>query len=330
MKISVVIPTYRRPTDLARCLEALSKQTRLPDEVLVVVRDTDIETLTLLETFNLLPVQTLIVTVPGVIAAMNLGWSKAQGEIIVSTDDDAAPHSDWLAKIEAYFLSDPQIAGVGGRDWQYQGSRLKEEGSRKIVGKVQWFGRVIGNHHLAVGEAREVDVLKGVNMSFRRTAIEGLQFDERLKGTGAQVHFEMSLTLPLRRRGWKIIFDPCVAVDHYPAQRFGEDQLHRGQFSALPLSNATHNQTLALLDYLSPIQRLVFLVWAIAIGTRDMPGCLQVIRLMPRQKSLIFYKWLAAMQGRWQGWQTWQKSKFKLASSSLDYSNQCHPPANPQ
>lgn len=312
MKISIVIPTYRRPADLARCLNALSKQTRLPDEVLVIARDTDVETLTLLETLNLNPlfVQTIIVTVPGVIAAMNLGWSKAQGEIIASTDDDAAPHSDWLSKIEAYFLSDPQIVGVGGRDWQYQDSRLKEEGSRKIVGKVQWFGRVIGNHHLGVGEAREVDVLKGVNMSFRRAALQGLQFDERMRGSGAQVHFEMSLTLPLRRMGWKIIYDPSVAVAHYPAQRFDEDQLHRGQFSALPLSNATHNETLALLEYLSPLQQFVFIVWAIAIGTRDMPGCLQVFRLMPRQKFMIFHRWWAAMQGRWQGWQTWTTSRW--------------------
>ena len=44
MKITVLIPTYRRPKDLGRCLEALQKQTRPADEVLVVVRNTDAET----------------------------------------------------------------------------------------------------------------------------------------------------------------------------------------------------------------------------------------------------------------------------------------------
>lgn len=44
MNISVLIPTYRRPKDLARCLEALKKQKRVPDEVLVIVRNTDAET----------------------------------------------------------------------------------------------------------------------------------------------------------------------------------------------------------------------------------------------------------------------------------------------
>ncbi|AFZ13616.1 glycosyl transferase family 2 [Crinalium epipsammum PCC 9333] len=311
MKISVVIPTYLRPNDLARCLQALCNQTRLPDEVLVVIRDTDVETKTLLESFNLtpFPLQTIIVNVPGVVAAMNVGWDKTQGDIIVSTDDDAAPHSDWLAKIETYFLSDQQIAGVGGRDWQYQGSHLKEEGTPRTVGKVQWFGRVIGNHHLGTGKAREVDVLKGVNMGFRRAAIQGLHFDERMRGMGAQVNFEMAFALPLRRRGWKIIYDPSVAVDHYPAQRFDEDQIHRGQFSAIALSNIAHNETLALLEYLSPIQRIIFLIWAVVIGTRECPGLVQVLRFLPSRRFLIVRKWLATINGRWQGIQSWLHSE---------------------
>ncbi|WP_455777492.1 glycosyltransferase family 2 protein, partial [Burkholderia stabilis] len=41
MKISVLVPTYRRPADLARCLLALQRQHRLPDEVIVVARPED-------------------------------------------------------------------------------------------------------------------------------------------------------------------------------------------------------------------------------------------------------------------------------------------------
>jgi len=38
MSIAVIVPTYRRSQDLARCLEALQNQTRSPDEVIVVIR----------------------------------------------------------------------------------------------------------------------------------------------------------------------------------------------------------------------------------------------------------------------------------------------------
>ncbi|MBD0262271.1 MAG: glycosyltransferase [Tolypothrix sp. Co-bin9] len=316
--ITVLIPTYRRPLDLVRCLEALKKQTRQADEVLVVVRDTDAETWTFLQTYNLdsLPLHTVTVKVPGVVAAMNAGLDVAQGDIVATTDDDAAAHADWLQRIEAYFLSDSSVGAVGGRDWQYIGTQIKEVGDRLCVGRVQWFGRVIGNHHLGVGPAREVDVLKGVNMSFRFCALNGLRYDERMLGTGAQVHFELAFTLPLRRAGWKIIFDPLVAVDHYPAQRFDEDQ--RDNFNHIAWSNAVHNETLALLEYFSSVQRIVFVIWAILMGTREALGFIQWLRLLPSEGKLASQKWLASIRGRIQGWQTWQQH-YNLKNFSTNY-----------
>ena len=308
LTISVVIPTYRRPKDLARCLNALKKQKRPADEILVVVRDTDTETWTFFQTFNpeFLPLRTVTVSVCGVVAAMNAGMDVACGDIIAFTDDDAAPHTDWLERIEAHFLSDTNIGGVGGRDWVYHGTQL-EEGEREVVGQVQWFGRVIGEHHLGVGEAREVDVLKGVNMSFRRSAIGQMHFDPRMRGTGAQVHFELAFSLSLKRAGWKLIYDPRVAVDHYPAQRFDEDQ--RNTFNDIALINAIHNETLVLLEHFTPAQRTAFLIWATLVGTRDSLGFLQGLRFLPKEGALAGQKLLASLRGRWQAWETWQHCK---------------------
>lgn len=135
----------------------------------MVVRDTDAETWQFLAQLNALnlPLHTVKVTQPGVVAALNAGLAAVEGDIVSITDDDAAPHPDWLERIAAYFTSDSRLGGLGGRDWVYHGSKLEDE-SRPVVGQLQWFGRVIGNHHLGVGEPREVDILKGVNMSFRK------------------------------------------------------------------------------------------------------------------------------------------------------------------
>jgi glycosyltransferase involved in cell wall biosynthesis len=308
MKITVIVPTYRRPNDLARCLEALKHQTRQADELLVVIRDTDVETWAFLEGFSpdILALHSLKVMVPGVVAAMNVGLDEASGDIIAFTDDDAAPHVDWLERIETYFLSDDCIGGVGGRDFVYHGTQESWliEGERPTVGQLQWYGLVIGNHHLGVGEPREVDVLKGVNMSYRRTAIKSNRFDQRMRGTGAQVHFELAFVLSLRRAGWKIIYDPRVAVAHYVAQRFDEDQ--RGKFSNIALRNMTHNETLALLEHLPFLKRIIFLTVAILVGTRLTPGVLQWLRLLPSEGLLASRKLLASFQGRWQGWLTWK------------------------
>jgi glycosyltransferase involved in cell wall biosynthesis len=314
MKISVIVPTYRRPNDLTRCLEAIKQQARPADELLVVVRDTDAETWTFLEGIDLnsLRLQVLTVRVSGVVAAMNIGLDLASGELVAFTDDDAAPHSDWLERIERYFLSDPRIGGVGGRDWVYHGVQL-EDGAREVVGKLQWHGRVIGNHHIGVGYPREVDVLKGVNMSFRRSAIAAQRFDGRMRGTGAQVHFELEFCLSLRKAGWKLIYDPLIAVDHYRGERFDEDA--RDHFDKIAVFNAVYNETIALLENLSPGRRVIFMLWAILVGTREARGLLQWLRFLSREGHLDGQKLHASMLGRIKGYQTCMQGNINLGDT---------------
>lgn len=303
---------------MLRCLSALQVQTKPVDQAIVVVRDTDTETWQFLSQFSPynLPLQTVTVTQPGVVAALNAGLAAVTGDIVSITDDDAAPHPDWLQKITAHFQTDGCIGGVGGRDWVHRGENI-EDGSCSIVGRLQWFGRVIGNHHLGIGEPREVDVLKGVNMSFRTQAIGKLQFDQRMRGTGAQVHFEMAFTFALQRAGWKIIYDPRVAVDHYPAQRFDEDQ--RQNFNEIACTNLVHNETVVLLEHLSPLRRIAFLFWAILVGTKDCFGLVQWLRFFPSQGTIVNKKLQASLRGRWQGWQTNQFKIQNQASGTLPY-----------
>ena len=68
--------------------------------------------------------------------------------------------------------------------------------------------------------------------------------------------------------------------------------------------------------YLQPIRRIVFLIWAIAIGTRDSFGFIQLFRFLPRAGSLAVEKWLASVFECWQGWRTWKKSLSKASASA--------------
>src|SRR4029078_12955747 len=129
-------------------------------------------------------VRKVVVGEPGQVAALNLGLKQSQGDIIAITDDDAVPHPHWLEYIEGHFKRDPMIGAVGGREYVYRGAHLVDEKKRR-VGVVQWFGRAIGNHAAGFGNVREVEILKGANMSYRRKAIEGLLFYRRLRGDGA-------------------------------------------------------------------------------------------------------------------------------------------------
>lgn len=116
VKISVVIPTYKRPALLVRCLDAVLNQ-RMPNknfEVIVVSDGNDQATRTALAS-RLTPALPAVryYALPakaGPAAARNLGWMSARGHLIVFTDDDCIPSDNWLSAMWAAFLN----RGVGG------------------------------------------------------------------------------------------------------------------------------------------------------------------------------------------------------------------------
>jgi GT2 family glycosyltransferase len=275
MAVSVLIPTWRRPAELSRCLAALAAQTRTPDEVIVVARSEDRETWELLERdVSGAPVRGLAVAEAGVVPSLNGGIVEASGEIVAITDDDAAPRPDWLERIERALLADPSVGGVGGRDWVHHGDEVLD-GEEAVVGKVRWFGSVVGNHHLGAGPARDVDLLKGANMAFRAQALRGVTIDEGLRGSGAQVHWEIDLCLAVQQAGWRLVYDPEIAVDHFPAQRFDEDQRTGRPVAAL--ENEVYNETYLLLKRLPAWRGVLVLGYGLLVGTRLAPGLVTAV-----------------------------------------------------
>src|ERR1700754_2027655 len=157
MKVTVLVPTYRRPADLARRLAALQRQSRLPDEVVVVARADDDATHACLRdpaVPGALPLSVALVEAPGQVAALYRGLDAARGDLLAITDDDPAPHADWLERIAAASAGDARLGALGGRDWVHEKGRVLD-GERPLVGKVLPSGKIIGNHHLGVGGARE-------------------------------------------------------------------------------------------------------------------------------------------------------------------------------
>jgi len=273
MRVSVIVPTYRRPESLAVCLDALARQDRQADEILVVIRRMDQESQEVVRERGS-PVRLVLVDRPGVLAAMNAGVDASSGDVVCLTDDDAQPRRDWISQMLETFAADPKIGAVGGRDWVYQGEQLKT-GSKLVVGRVSWFGRVTGNHHLGVGPARDVDVLKGVNLSVRGDLLRGMRFDERLLNEGTGAHWELGLCLTLRRMGYRVVYDPAIGVEHYPQPRVDDSRgLGPSQVRA-----AAHNETLVLLEHLPPMRRTAHLLWTTTVGTRSAPGLAQAARL---------------------------------------------------
>ncbi|HEX8325133.1 MAG TPA: glycosyltransferase [Tepidisphaeraceae bacterium] len=311
--VSVLIPSWRRPDELSVCLAALCQQTVPATQVVVAVRDDDDVThahLEQLERSQSVPGGFQKVTVGKVplTASMNAGLAVTTGDLVALTDDDAEPRADWLERCAATLAAHPDVGGVGGRDWQPH-----ERWDERRVGTVSWFGRVVGNHHLGAGPARDVDLLKGVNACFRGELVRRIGFDLRLRGRGNVTHWELSLCLGVRRAGWRLVYDPSIAVDHRPAVRHDGDVNARGGFDEGSFIDSVHNETLALLEYLRPWQRVAFLTWAAMIGTGSTPGLAQLVRAVVRGKTAhLPARWHATVKGRTDGFQTFHRGEQAL------------------
>ena len=122
-RISVIIPTYRRPDLLLRCLNAVLDQRMAPEgfEVIVVDDGHDDETQRVVTEIarDLGPLSTLRYLRPptarGPAVARNAGWRAARGELIAFTDDDTVPAPFWLPEGERALHARPDLVALCGR-----------------------------------------------------------------------------------------------------------------------------------------------------------------------------------------------------------------------
>jgi hypothetical protein len=115
----------------------------------------------------------------------------------------------------------------------------------------------------------------------------------------------MAFSLDVRRRGWTLVYDPALLVEHFPAQRRDEDP--RFVFNDTAFYNASFNLRLIMCEHLTPPGRWAFVVYSTLIGDRADPGFLRALSLSLAFErggmALAFRKWrvgLRAMRGAWQ------------------------------
>ena len=119
MKISVIIPTYKRIDKLQDCLDSMLKQTFPRDrcEILVVEDGSHSGAEDLVKSLqkDFPNIKYFWRTNAGPAAARNVAIKEAQGEVCAFTDDDCTVPPDWLQKLWDGFVRHPEVTGVGGR-----------------------------------------------------------------------------------------------------------------------------------------------------------------------------------------------------------------------
>jgi glycosyltransferase involved in cell wall biosynthesis len=288
-EVSVVVPTYRRPAELQRCLAGLAAQTLPPAEIIVVRRTDDDATRRALDEGRPAGVVDVAVSEPGVLAAMDAGAAASGRDFVAFVDDDAVPRREWLERLARHF-DDPAVGGVGGRD-VIAGQDAPARGSLE-VGTITRWGKLVGNHHLGTGAPREVMVLKAVGIAFRRGA---LALPRELHGQGAQVHFEVGMSLSARRRGWRLVYDPGALLDHEVAPRFDADARSRPR--PVAVRDAAHNLVHCLLTEMPELfwRRALY---GLAVGDRDVPGVARALVAAIRGEGAVVRRFAPSIEGQ--------------------------------
>jgi GT2 family glycosyltransferase len=196
-KVSLYVPCFNVERFIQPCLEALMKQTHMPDEIIIVDDGSSDRTI---EIVSQHPVKIVRHGKNrGLGAARNTGIRASAHGLVASLDADCVANPNWLKNLLAY-LEDDRVAGVGGM--------LIERNTVKLPDR--WRMLHMRQHW---GDTRQVNppFLFGNNNLFKKAVLEeaGL-YNEKLT-----TNFEdVAMSHAIARLGYRLVYEPSATVEH--------------------------------------------------------------------------------------------------------------------
>lgn len=227
----LVVPTYRRVNEIIALMKALCAQEELPAEVVVVDGTPDDSVQCRLREFasgRSLPFDLLYVKSPsGLTRQRNVGIDASRGEYVFFLDDDCIPRSGYFRTIREVFEGDRDgaIGAVCGTILNEIDRPLSLRWKLRLaLGLAPRHGRP-GTYYptatsvpLALAKPfsgiRDVDMLPGCTMAFRRRVLETSRFSAFFHGYAQGEDLEMSMRV---RRGWRLVWSGDAHVEHHHA-----------------------------------------------------------------------------------------------------------------
>ncbi len=205
-RVSVLVAARNEEANIERCVRALMQQSYPSDRLQFIVVDDDSEDatheilLTLCEEFagRLTVVRTRFeeTHARGKALAIAQGMDHAEGDLVLLTDADCTPPTDWVQSVVEHFLPDVDV--VGGF------TLVRSEDLFSTVQQLDWV-------HLqtmaSAGLAFNVPLgLIGNNFSFRRRAYDAVGGYRAVRFTVTE---DYALFRAMHRAGHRVIF-PCT------------------------------------------------------------------------------------------------------------------------
>jgi glycosyltransferase involved in cell wall biosynthesis len=184
-RIVVVIPCRDDADYLDACLSALDRQTRRPDEVIVVDNASTDATADVARAHGATLLREERV---GIWPAAARGYddAAASADIIARVDADSRPHPDWVARLERAFAEDEALGVLTGGAEFYDCSRLVA-----YLGS-HWY---IGGGRVWIGLWLGIPLVFGSNFAMRVAVWERVR--DRVRRADPHVHDDLDLTIHL-------------------------------------------------------------------------------------------------------------------------------------
>jgi cellulose synthase/poly-beta-1,6-N-acetylglucosamine synthase-like glycosyltransferase len=203
IQYSVIVPAYQAVQTLPRCLAALQHQSidRADYEIIVVDDGSEDQTPAVAEQV-LDGYHTRVIRTahggPG--QARNIGTGAADGAIILFTDADCEPLSDWIEQMARPF-DDPQVAGVMGA---YR-TRQTQLAAR--------FAQIEFEHRYArMRQFKSIDLIATYAAAYRKSVLQAVGgFDRRFTAANNE---DVELAYRVSAAGYQLVFNPQARVFH--------------------------------------------------------------------------------------------------------------------
>ncbi len=196
--LSVIIPAYNAEHTIGLCISSLQRQTRPPDEIIVVDDGSADSTAEMAGGHGVTIIQQVNA---GAAAARNTGTRASRGDLLLFTDADCAPAPDWVERMSAPF-ADPSVAGVKG---VYRTSQTELVARFVQLEYEDRYDRMLG--------LEQIDFVDTYSAGYRREVLLSVDgFDESI----AYVE-DQELSFRLARRGHRLVFVRGAVVYHHHA-----------------------------------------------------------------------------------------------------------------
>jgi glycosyltransferase involved in cell wall biosynthesis len=184
--VSVVIPVKDDAAELARCLYALSRQSRTADEIIVVDNGSSDSSAAVALNAGATLIRCLE---PGIPAASAEGYDRASGDLLLRLDADCIPADDWIERVCAEFAARPDVAALTGR--------ADFTGAPAVVSRASSVAYLLAYAATTVPALGHLPLF-GSNLAMRREAWQDVRL--RVHRDDPEVHDDLDLAFHLGER----------------------------------------------------------------------------------------------------------------------------------